>query len=139
MGMDEGFDMFPPLKSSDQPQWDRFLDAVRSKYKDDQEASLFEDEEAGQLTFRVGQNPALTYNCTFFRRFSARVNGYRNRNIEIYLNEVGVLCRSFCPEAVRSWSDMTLTCTVAKAYSLSEVRKASEAYHTFLETGEMPS
>jgi hypothetical protein len=88
MGIDVGFDLYPPLKlkHSDVDQWSRFLQAVCTEFASDAVVVVKEDE----IEFQAGEHPTTLYtDPTRFRRFSSKVSGQR-RSIafEPYIEQV---------------------------------------------------
>jgi len=67
MGIDIGFDLYPPLSSEqDLLRWASFLESVRAKYSKD---LTFRET----IQFQVGEYPRLMLDGTRFRRFSSKV------------------------------------------------------------------
>lgn len=70
MGIDVGFDLFPPLSSEqDLLLWATFLDAVRAKYASH---AAFQ-ETPDMIMFCVGEHPRLMLDGRRFRRFSSKI------------------------------------------------------------------
>jgi hypothetical protein len=86
MGIDVGFDLYPPLKHTNVDQWSRFLQAVCTEFASDAVVVVKEDE----IEFQAGEHPTTLYtDPTRFRRFSSKVSGQR-RSIafEPYIEQV---------------------------------------------------
>jgi hypothetical protein len=57
MGIDVGFDLYPPLKHTEVDQWSRFLQAVCTEFASDAVVVVKEDE----IEFQAGEHPTTLY------------------------------------------------------------------------------
>src|SRR5271155_4411192 len=87
MGIDAGFDLYPPLlaSSADCLDWDNFLSEIKSKYINDPNVKV---QGNGDVAITLGEHPTLLKEGHRFRRFSSKVSGYRGGDVNRYLREV---------------------------------------------------
>lgn len=122
MGIDVGFDLFPPLEGEDDSiKWDLFLKEIETKYAED---PIFEAKE-GTLEFKVGEHPSLTKNPASFRRFSSKVSGSCWR-AKRYIDEVYDASRSYFDKRVYYWSYYGFEDEPSPVYSWGEVSVPSD-------------
>mmetsp|Transcript_2727 Transcript_2727/g.3228 ORF Transcript_2727/g.3228 Transcript_2727/m.3228 type:complete len:204 (+) Transcript_2727:168-779(+) len=101
MGIDIGFDIFPPLGHQEEDRWVRLLQIIESLYSADPVLVRTESH----LEFKIGEHPLLDLDCTKFRRFSSKISG-RHGAAETYLKSVYQIARMvFGDLRVHWWSD----------------------------------
>lgn len=68
MGIDAGFDMYPPLSKGvlDRQNWGRFIDFIKEHYKDDTQVKI----RPNYINFNVGEGPMLPFEGHKFLCFS---------------------------------------------------------------------
>lgn len=104
MGINKGFDLFPPLGTSkrDQLAYQRFLEEVKRVYRHDSKVGVraFPGSGAQYLSFDVGEEPSLPCDYTVFRRFSSKISGLC-ADAEKYIDKVASIAqRHFGPRVV---------------------------------------
>jgi hypothetical protein len=106
MGIDRGFDIWPPLEKegNDMERWASFLDVVQKRYEIEGDTTMKIDKQ-GNIVFEVGERPRLLRQCYRFRRFSAKVSGSHQGNVEKYLVEVERIARNYFGDRVVSWDE----------------------------------
>lgn len=100
MGVDAGFDIFPPLDSSNQKEWDDFLAKVKETFADD---SAFQEDEK-RIYFVVGEHPTLTKTAEDFRTFTSKISGSCVL-AEKYIEIVAKIARSHFRDRVHLWNE----------------------------------
>jgi len=117
MGVDEGFDLFPPLEDTEENKqnWARFLQEVLTKYEGDPNISI---DDKGDVVCTLGEHPALTRELHRFRRFSSKLC---RGNVSTYLWEVAVVAEKHFGSRIVRWSELDDEHGV---YSWTEVYKA---------------
>ncbi|KAF9444207.1 hypothetical protein P691DRAFT_778411 [Macrolepiota fuliginosa MF-IS2] len=126
MGIDAGFDLFPPLQTSsadDTARWDRFLDVIKSKYTNDPDVKV---KDSGDVEVTQGEHPTLLKEAHKFRRFSSKVSGSHARNVERYMREVYNIARTHFPGRVHWWSEYEFEGEPEPKYSWTEVYGARD-------------
>ncbi|KAE9383538.1 hypothetical protein BT96DRAFT_1027167 [Gymnopus androsaceus JB14] len=125
MGIDAGFDFFPPIKANDpdaQSEWENFLNAVGKEYKDDPNVKT---RKNGDIAFDQGEGPFLPKEGHKFRRFSSKVSGSHAGNVETYLKRVCALARAWFGDGrVYWWSEYGYEGEPSAIYGWDEVYKA---------------
>jgi hypothetical protein len=104
MGIDAGFDLYPPVDfASDDAQdlWNCFFCSVRDHFQDDPDVE-FSD---GCLVFQVAEHPSLPWEGKYFRRFSSKVSGREGGAAEFYIKTVAALTRKHYDKRVYYWSE----------------------------------
>ena len=101
MGIDIGFDLFPPLENNehDQSIWASFITEIERTYAYD---SLVVPM-ANRIEFEVGEHPTLPYKGHQFRRFSSKVSG--RSQAEPYIRHVLTIAKSHFGNRVHFWSE----------------------------------
>lgn len=100
MGIDVGFDLYPPLKATDVDQWSRFLQAVCTEFASDAVVVVKEDE----IEFQAGEHPTLYADPTRFRRFSSKVTGGCS-SVEPYIKQVYAIAKRYFGNRIYWWAD----------------------------------
>lgn len=104
MGIDAGFDFYPPLASDDEDgrdRWNSFFFAVQEKFESDPDVGL----ENGCLMFEAGERPSLPFDGTQFFRFSSKVSGPSGGRAEYFIKEVAAIAKVYFDERVYYWSE----------------------------------
>ena len=118
MGIDLGYDLYPPLTLEDKPRWIQCLQFIAYHYKEDPKVRVNVD----RIEFHVGEHPTLYFSTDKFRRFTSKVSG-SGSSAEPYLRTVGAILQKFFGEdRIHGWSDYTET---DGPYSWSEVYEAT--------------
>ena len=71
MGIDLGYDLYPPLTLEDKPRWIQCLQFIAYHYKEDPKVCVKVD----RIEFHVGEHPTLYFSTDKFRRFTSKVSG----------------------------------------------------------------
>jgi len=101
MGIDVGFDLYPPLEGPDDAElWSRFLSQVTDTFSSD--PCFVELEDC--LEFKVGEHPTLYVNPSRFRRFSSKVSGSCGA-AESYISQVHHIAKEFFHHRIHFWSE----------------------------------
>ncbi|EJT97685.1 hypothetical protein DACRYDRAFT_119346 [Dacryopinax primogenitus] len=105
MGVDRGFDLYPPLEDSepDMSRWANFLEAVIRYYRGDENFTINKNND---LVFKQGEGPTLMREAHRFRRFSSKVSGSHAGNVETYLKEVARIAKRYFGERIKSWYEL---------------------------------
>ncbi|KAF9467788.1 hypothetical protein BDZ94DRAFT_1304984 [Collybia nuda] len=124
MGIDAGFDLYPPLTDSDVDKctWEAFLEEVKNEYQSDSAVTI---DTMGRIEFTVGEHPTLSKHGHLFRRFSSKISGSHAQNVEVYLHEVGVIATRYFGYRIHHWSE--LSGGGHEIYGWKEVHAASAA------------
>ncbi|KIK60829.1 hypothetical protein GYMLUDRAFT_596571 [Collybiopsis luxurians FD-317 M1] len=87
MGVDMGFDLFPPLQNtdSDNEDWADFLSHVIAHYKKEKDGDMTINAD-GDVVISQGEHPALLRKGYCFLRFSSKLT--HSGNVLKYLREV---------------------------------------------------
>lgn len=105
MGIDEGFDMIPPLsrEAKDVKDWENFLDCVRTFYKDDPKV----ETNSHSIGFNAGEYPELPFEGHKFLRFSSKISGRiaSDTGVENYINMVTSMAKIIFGPRVQHWSE----------------------------------
>jgi hypothetical protein len=119
MGIDVGFDLYPPLKHTDVDQWSRFLQAVCTEFASDAVVVVKDDE----IEFQAGEHPTLYADPTRFRRFSSKVTGGGSIAVEPYIKQVYAIAKRYFGNRIFWWSEY---CDMSnEKYTWSEVYDAA--------------
>ncbi|KAF8188557.1 hypothetical protein K438DRAFT_1972258 [Mycena galopus ATCC 62051] len=97
MGVDKGFDLYPPLENTDadNQKWAAFLAEVTSYYEKRNDPNLTIDK-LGDIVITQGERPRLRHKGYQFRRFSSKYTGSHAENVTAYLDTVeGIAKRHF--------------------------------------------
>lgn len=117
MGVDCGFDIYPPLECTkvNQEQYELFLREVLDKYRprDDDDAERGDggsvvrvnaESEESYIDFEVGEHPHLPRRCEHFLRFSSKISG---RSLaEPYIRGVYKIAKQRLGDRVYFWHEM---------------------------------
>lgn len=123
MGIDEGFDLYPPLgDGDDKSKWQLFLWSVMGRYGNDPNVVV----KPHAIEFKVGERPFLCFSPSKFRRFSSKISGGCS-NAEPYLKEVYNIAKSFFSSRVIWWSELSETPT---PYTWSDVHNTVDDVET---------
>ena len=118
MGIDVGFDIYPPLEGPDDADlWNMFLSKVILVFQSD--PVLVQKEDC--LEFQVGEHPILYLNPTRFRRFSSKISG-RCSQAEHYIYQVCRVAKEFFHDRIHFWSELGIE--PQPKYTWSEVYAA---------------
>jgi len=123
MGIYAGFDMVPRLTRSavDQQNWQSFIDSVKERYKNDGQFEV----KANHVVFKAGEQPQLPFEGHKFLRFSAKISGSHQENVEEYLDEVGRMAQKAFGSRICLWSEL---CDSDAFYAWAEVIESLESY-----------
>jgi hypothetical protein len=103
MGVDEGFDIYPALKSSCQPLYDEFLIEILQKYEDAVHPVTGETlirivgepgAEDAHIYFQFGEGAIIPYRCEYFLRFSSKLVRH-DPEVAKYLREVYMIAKEY--------------------------------------------
>ncbi|GMK57247.1 hypothetical protein CspeluHIS016_0400810 [Cutaneotrichosporon spelunceum] len=143
--VEEGFDIFPPLASSDMNRYAAFLHRIRTEFAKD--PNVREDPSLhgiGGIVFDVaGEQPWVPLDGRRFLRFSAVLHGPTSEphtpgagGPDDYLARVEAIAMQYFAERVHSWSENCETAGWRKhgVYNWMEVRHA--VTHVFKEEDE---
>ena len=125
MGIDAGFDLYPPLQASspsDTTRWDHFLNAIKLKYTTDPNVKV---RDSGDVVITQGEWPELLKEGHKFRRFSSKISGSHAGEVERYLSEVYKIARTYFPGKVHWWSEFGYEGEPEPKYGWAEVYDAA--------------
>lgn len=98
MGIDIGFDLYPPLASEqDLLRWTSFLESVRAKYSKD---PTFRETPI-MIQFQVGEYPRLMLDGTRFRRFSSKVG----ESVETLIRDIQKMAVAVFGSRIHPWNE----------------------------------
>ncbi|KAF9574862.1 hypothetical protein EC968_005102 [Mortierella alpina] len=122
MGIDVGFDLFPPLNRNehDQSLWSLFIADVQRAFEDDSQVVSQDDE----IEFEVGEHPTLSYKGHLFRRFSSKVSG--RSQAEPYIRQVCIIAKLHFGPRVHFWSEYGYEGEPQPVYTWTEVYAVRE-------------
>ncbi|KAI7824077.1 hypothetical protein BC939DRAFT_476875 [Gamsiella multidivaricata] len=122
MGIDIGFDLFPPLENNehDRSIWVSFIAAVEWAYAYDSQVVLMAD----RIEFEVGEHPTLPYKGHRFRRFSSKISG--RSQAEPYIRHVLSIAESHFGRRVHFWSEFRYEGEPEPIYTWPEVYAAQD-------------
>ncbi|KAL7912151.1 hypothetical protein GGI35DRAFT_307899 [Trichoderma velutinum] len=110
MGVDCGFDVYPPLSREHQGLYETFLEEVIQKYKQAVHPNTSEPliqivgtpgSPNAYIWFNVGEGPLLPYNLDYFIRFESKL--VSRDNVMPYLKDVYLIARRYFPDNVQFW------------------------------------
>ncbi|KAJ6498868.1 hypothetical protein C8R45DRAFT_96817 [Mycena sanguinolenta] len=124
MGVDKGFDLYPPLKNTaqDNEMWAAFLKYVTSHYEGKGDPN-FTTNAAGDIVFTQGEHPTLKRKGYQFRRFSSKLTSAGN--VGEYLDDVKRMARAWFGDRVHYWIDGAWP-DIDPPYGWDEVYAAAE-------------
>ena len=122
MGIDIGFDLFPPLEDTEHDQfiWSLFIAHVEMTYLNDSVVVSM----ANRVEFEVGEHPTLLYTGHRFRRFSSKISG--RSQAEPYIRQVLAIARFHFGRRVHFWSEYGYEDEPQQIYTWTEVRAAAQ-------------
>lgn len=126
MGIDVGFDLYPPLQASsadDLTRWDRFLSAIKLEYANDPNVKV---EDSGDIVITQGEHPTLLKEGHKFRRFSSKISGSHAGEVKRYLREVYKIARTHFFNKVYWWSEYGYEDEPQPMYGWGEVYEARD-------------
>lgn len=125
MGIDEGFDMVPPLSKGvvDRHNWDCFIAFIKDHYKDDPNVEL----KPNYILFKAGEHPMLPYEGHKLLRFSSKVSGSNaaKTGVQKYIDTVTYFAQTRFGSRVQHWNDGG---DVHGTYGWNEVNESLETY-----------
>ncbi|KAJ7863166.1 hypothetical protein B0H13DRAFT_1095649 [Mycena leptocephala] len=106
MGVDRGFDLYPPLQNTDadNEKWARFLADVIAHYKKENDSNLTVDA-SGSVIFNQGEHPKLNSKGYQFRRFSSKITGSHAGDVRYYLSTVEAIAKLYFGDRVHHWDE----------------------------------
>lgn len=109
MGIDCGFDIYPPLEPtpSNKEKYKKFLDEVLRTYETDSAVCVESEWKGVYIEFMVGEHPSIPHNCEHFLRFSSKVSG--SSTARPYIDGVHRIAKKWLGESVHSWHEMNET------------------------------
>ncbi|KAF9177550.1 hypothetical protein BGZ51_008566 [Haplosporangium sp. Z 767] len=122
MGIDAGFDLFPPLENNerDQSTWASFIAHIERTFTNDSLVVFL----ANRIEFEVGEHPTLPYKGHRFRRFSSKVSG--RSQAAPYIRRVYTIAKSHFDNRVHYWSEFGYEGEPECIYTWPEVYAAEE-------------
>jgi hypothetical protein len=132
MGIDEGFDMVPPLSKGvvDRHNWDKFLSLIKKLYKDDPKVEV----KPNYIVFKAGEYPILPFEGHKLLRFSSKVSGSNaaETGVQAYITTVTHLAQIHFGSRVKHWDE---GCDVYGDYSWDVVHDSFASYE---QVGHIP-
>lgn len=105
MGIDAGFDMYPPLSKGvvDRHNWGRFIDFIKEQYRDDTQVEI----RPNYINFKAGEHPKLPFEGHKFLRFSSKVSGAiaNVSGVERYIDTVTRVAQAHFGSRVVYWNE----------------------------------
>lgn len=123
MGIDIGFDLYPPLKKEEGKEckrWETFIEHVKTFYKNDENV----EETKTSLLFKLGEYPTLMKKGLHFRRFSCKLGS--TDKVETYIRKVYALALEYFTDRIYFWSTYGSSEENGSKYSWSEVYAAEK-------------
>jgi hypothetical protein len=111
MGVDEGFDIYPVLESSNQELYEHFVKEILQKYEDAVHPvtgkTLIQiigepGAKDAYIYFRFGEGAIVPYQCKYFLRFSSKLVT-RDPKVDFYLREVYFIAKNYFPNNLVYW------------------------------------
>lgn len=125
MGIDEGFDMVPPLSkgAADRETYAKFIAAVKARYTNDPQVEI----KPNYILFKAGEQPKLPLEGHKLLRFSSKVSGSTatSTGMQEYINTVQGFASLYFGSRVQHWNDGV---EVYGTYSWDEVDDSIETY-----------
>jgi len=105
MGIETGFDLYPPLSKGDQRQWEQFLAKVKKNCAGDPTMQWHPKKSPrAAIVFAVGEDPSLPKNGHTFRCFSSKVQS--TNEVEDCINKVASMAEEhFGKRRIHRWFD----------------------------------
>lgn len=125
MGIDAGFDMYPPLSTEvvDRENWRGFVDLIKEQYKNDTQVEIMPN----YINFKAGEHPKLPFEGHKFLRFSSKVSGSiaADTKVDSYIDTVTRIAQTKFGSRIRYWHE-----GIDKfgTYSWSEVNESLRSY-----------
>jgi hypothetical protein len=137
MGLDCGFDIYPPLEPTavNQQRYDDFLCRVIEAYKPDtgprvaEIIRVDEDSRSSYIEFLVGEHPRLPRRCHHLLRFSSTVTG--SSAVDPHVRRVHDIARHVLGDRVYFWGGMVDSrAHIARngCYSWNEIQLAQRKF-----------
>jgi hypothetical protein len=101
MGIDEGFDIHPPLTVEHRDCWHFFLVTVKKTLINDTNVVIQPD----RIDFNVGECPSLYSTVEKNRRFSSKTSSTRTALAVPYIKTVMALASRIFPDNIHWWSE----------------------------------
>jgi hypothetical protein len=115
MGIDCGFDLYPPLEPtpSNKEKYKLFINEVLATYgtgdyekrRDSVVRVVPKSNQGAYIEFMVGEHPTIPYDCEHFLRFSSKVSGSLTQ-AESYIKGVYKIAKKWLGDCVRFWHEM---------------------------------
>ena len=125
MGIDTGFDMYPPLSKGvvDRQNWGRFITIIKEHYKDDTRVEI----KANYIEFDAGEHPMLPFEGHKFLRFSSKVSGSTAAATKVhsYIDTVTRIAQTCFGSRIHCWNEGA---DEFGAYDWNEVNKSLSSY-----------
>ncbi|KAF4624534.1 hypothetical protein G7Y89_g13638 [Cudoniella acicularis] len=125
MGIDAGFDMYPPLSKGlvDRQNWGRFIDFTKEHYKDDTQVEI----KPNYINIKAGEHPKLPFEGHKFLRFSSKVSGSTaaDTKVDSYIDTVTRIAQTRFGSRIRCWHEGA---DEFGAYNWSEVNESLRSY-----------
>jgi hypothetical protein len=149
MGIDAGFDLFPPITTEeDMKKWQLFFKFIEKLWRNQSEAigtgeSLTSEDKKmpdffktaivneNGITFTVGEHPHLPTHGYFFRRFSSKVSMRDGVSAHECIKYVRFIAEKFFPGRTHYFSDFGYEDEPEPTYSWKEVRDAEKKERIF--------
>ncbi|KAI5123089.1 hypothetical protein M0805_001445 [Coniferiporia weirii] len=106
MGVDIGFDIFPPFEDTDEDNkaWAAFLADVVVTFAHD--PNLVDDTAKSYIYFNIGECPRLERDASCFLRFSSKMTSRDGDAVISCIRDVRAIARRhFGSDCVHGWSD----------------------------------
>ncbi|KAF9030955.1 hypothetical protein BDZ89DRAFT_1064279 [Hymenopellis radicata] len=129
MGIDIGFDFFPPIDANnigDTALWDLFLKDVIDEYRRDPNVEV---KENGDIQVKQSEHPILFHEGHKFRRFSSKVSGRLAGDVQSYLTRVCSIARDHFNDRVHWWSEYGYEGEPRAIYDWNEVYAANKEHY----------
>lgn len=136
MGVDCGFDVYPPLSRECQGLYKTFLEEVIQKYKEAVHPNTGETlirivgipgTQNAYIYFNVGEGPLLPYNVDYFMRFASKL--VRRDNVMPYLKEVYLIARRYFPDNVQFWVSGSSPTLIQRLHRIPNMREEEGPPH----------
>ena len=123
LGIDAGFDMFPPLSQSAEHKenWESFIETVKNLYEGDDIVEI----KPNYIEFKVAEHPLLPFEGHKFLRFSSKISGRQGKEVERYIYVVRKAAEAPLDSQVQSWNEM---CDTRGNYSWEEINTSIKSY-----------
>jgi hypothetical protein len=148
MGIDAGFDLFPPLSTAEEfKKWQILFKFVEKLCQTESRESQSEDKipdfmktaivSENGITFKVGEHPHLPIQGYFFRRFSSKISMQDGGAAHECIKLVRCIAEKFFPGRIHYFSDFGLFDDEPEPiYSWDEVIEAHKKERMFSQFGD---